>query len=180
MSRNVVLMVIGMTFLILKWQIPLRVSAVLVVGLTAILAIPYPEAAARTPLDMLIGSWRGYGKMQLADGRQERLICNMYYTGGGSQLGMVIRCSGGSNRIEIRSKLTYSAGRLRGNWEERTYNAEGTVSGSATGSRIKLSITGGGLSGTMSVSYDSARQDVDIETDGIALKSVNITLGRQR
>ena len=87
-----------------------------------------------SPFSTLLGSWGGSGEYQLNDGTRERVSCNAYYTGGGSQLGMVIRCtSQGAKAIEIRSKLSNSGGRISGSWEERTYNAEGTASGSATG-----------------------------------------------
>lgn len=119
--------------------------------------------------------------MRLQDGSSGRLACNTYYTGGGSQLGMVIRCTGdGNNKIEIRSKLTLSGGRLSGRWEERTYHTEGTVSGTAGGDRITMAISGSGLSANMTVSYSRSRQDVSISIVGIPLTSVNIKLGRQR
>src|SRR5690606_21956050 len=131
-----------------------------------LLASPGPLHAASL-FDTLLGSWGGSGTMKLQDGTSRRLNCNTYYTGGGSQLGMVIRCTGDSdNKIEIRSKLTLSGGRLSGRWEERTYNAEGTVSGRADSDRITMAISGGGLTGNMAVSYSGNRQDVAITTQG--------------
>lgn len=131
-----------------------------------------------SPFSTLLGSWGGSGEYQLQDGTRERVTCNAYYTGGGSQLGMVIRCtSQGAKAIEIRSKLSSSGGRISGSWEERTYNAQGTASGSATGDRINLQISGP-VSGNMQVSYTASRQSVSISTQGMALRSVNITLGR--
>ena len=82
------------------------------------------EAAANA-FDTLLGSWRGSGQILLSDGRRERLTCNAYYTGGGSQLGMAIRCQSESSSVEIRSKLSQSGSRISGTWEERTFNASG-------------------------------------------------------
>jgi hypothetical protein len=154
-------------------------------GLLAALAafvvlLPNSRATAEpgtSPFSTLLGSWGGTGEYQLQDGKTERVKCNAYYTGGGSQLGMVIRCQSEGNKIEIRSKLSSSGGRITGSWEERTYNAEGNASGSATGDRINLQISGA-VSGTMQVSYTPSRQSVSISTQGVALRSVNITLGR--
>jgi hypothetical protein len=129
------------------------------------------------PFNMLLGSWGGTGEYLLQDGKKERVKCNAYYTGGGSQLGMVIRCASEDNKIEIRSKLSKDGSRITGSWEERTYNASGNASGSASGDRISLQITGG-VSGTMQVSCTKSRQSVAISTQGAALKSVSITLGR--
>jgi hypothetical protein len=133
--------------------------------------------AAANPFDTLLGSWRGSGQIQLSDGRSERLKCNAYYTGGGAQLGMAIRCQSESSNVEIRSKLSQTDGRISGTWEERTYNAEGTATGQTTGDKISLQISGG-VTGTMQVSYNGSRQSVAISTQGIALKSVTIDLSR--
>jgi hypothetical protein len=143
----------------------------------ALIPWPGPEANAAGAFDVLLGSWRGSGQIYLTDGRAERLKCNAYYTGGGSQLGMAIRCQSESSNVEIRSKLSQSGSRITGTWEERTFNAQGNASGQATGDRISLQISGG-VTGTMSVSYTSSRQSVAISTQGIALKSVKIDLTR--
>lgn len=135
------------------------------------------HAGDGNPFDTLLGSWRGNGQIALTDGKTERLKCNAYYTGGGTQLGMAIRCQSESSNVEIRSKLSQSGGRISGTWEERTYNAQGTASGQASTGKISLSISGG-VSGTMLVSYSSSRQSVAISTQGIALKSVTIDLSR--
>jgi hypothetical protein len=135
------------------------------------------QASAATVFDTLLGSWRGSGKIQLTDGRSERLTCNAYYTGGGHQLGMAIRCQSESSSVEIRSKLTLSGSRISGTWEERTFNASGTASGQASGNKIRLQVSGG-VSGSMQVSLSGSRQSVSISTQGIALKSVTIALSR--
>jgi hypothetical protein len=138
---------------------------------------PAPQAGAAGPFDTLLGSWRGNGQIRLTDGKTERLKCNAYYTGGGSQLGMAIRCQSESSNVEIRSKLSQSGSRISGTWEERTFNASGTASGQASSSRISLQISGG-VTGTMNVSYSGSHQSVAISTQGIALKSVTIDLSR--
>jgi hypothetical protein len=155
----------------------LRLASAL--ALTAIfMSAPGPATqAAGNPFDTLLGSWRGSGQILLSDGRMERLKCNAYYTGGGSQLGMAIRCQSETSNVEIRSKLSQSGGRITGTWEERTFNAIGTATGQATSDKISLQISGG-VTGSMQVSYSGSRQSVAISTQGIALKSVTIDLTR--
>jgi hypothetical protein len=151
---------------------------VLAVLALAIALVPWPSSpAAAGSFDTLLGSWRGAGQIKLNDGRTERVTCNAYYTGGGSQLGMAIRCQSESSNVEIRGKLSQSGNRVSGTWEERTFNAAGTASGQASGDRISLQISGG-VRGTMQVSYSRSRQSVSISTQGIALKSVTIDLAR--
>ncbi len=154
---------------------PLRLLAAL--ALIVALAPSGSGWAAANPFDALLGSWRGSGQIVLNDGSTERLKCNAYYTGGGSRLGMAIRCQSETSNVEIRSKLSQTRGRITGTWEERTYNAEGTASGKATGDKISLQITGG-VTGTMQVSFSKSRQSVAIATQGIALRSVKIDLTR--
>jgi hypothetical protein len=140
------------------------------------LLAPSSEASANL-FDTLLGSWRGAGQILLSDGRRERLTCNAYYTGGGSQLGMAIRCQSDTSNVEIRSKLSLSGSRISGTWEERNFNASGTAAGSASSDRISLQISGG-VRGSMQVSYSRSRQNVSISTQNIALKSVTISLSR--
>ncbi|HSD91524.1 MAG TPA: hypothetical protein VLB11_00665 [Methyloceanibacter sp.] len=166
-----------MRFTILSMLSLRVVSSLLLMAAFVITPWPVPTASAANPFDVLLGSWRGNGQILLSNGARERLKCNAYYTGGGSQLGMAIRCQSESSNVEIRSKLSQSGNRITGTWEERTYNATGTARGQASGSRISLQISGG-VTGTMSVSYSGSRQSVAISTQGIALKSVTIDLSR--
>ena len=165
-----------MQFTILR-HFTLRPLAALAIAASFMLAPWLGSEAAANAFDTLLGSWRGSGQILLSDGRRERLTCSAYYTGGGSQLGMAIRCQSESSSVEIRSKLSLSGSRVSGTWEERTFNASGTASGSASGDRISLSIAGG-VSGSMQVSFSGSRQNVSISTQNIALKSVTISLSR--
>jgi len=166
-----------MRFVTPRTPVP-RLLATLALTASFMLA-PWPDTQAATsnPFDILLGSWRGSGQIVLSDGKAERLKCNAYYTGGGSQLGMAIRCQSENSNVDIRSKLSQSGGRISGTWEERTFNAEGSASGQATSDKISLQISGG-VTGTMQVSYSGSRQSVAIATQGIALKSVTIDLSR--
>ncbi|HKA65495.1 MAG TPA: hypothetical protein VKD00_07220, partial [Methyloceanibacter sp.] len=96
---------------------------------------------------------------------------------GGSDLGLAIRCQSDNYKIEIRSKLSYSGGRLSGNWEERTFNASGTATGTATPNKISLAIKGG-VTASMLVNYTKSSQNVNISVQGVALQGVRIALGR--
>ena len=136
------------------------------------------SAGAATPFDDLLGSWSGSGQIRYESGDAEGVRCNAYYTGGGQRLHLAIRCKSTSNDIEIRGVLTQQADKLSGTWEERTFNASGEASGRIASGRMNLSITGGGFSGSMAVTYSGSRQTVVITTQGIPMKSVNVTLGK--
>lgn len=134
--------------------------------------------AANPTFAPLLGSWGGSGTYRLQDGTSEKLKCDAYYTGSGSQLGIAVRCSGQTNKIEMRSKLSASGTALSGSWEERTYNAEGAVTGKLSDTRLSLTITGI-VTGSMTITYDKSRQNVAIATEGTPLKSVTVTLSRK-
>jgi hypothetical protein len=137
-------------------------------------------AAAGKPFQQLEGSWSGGGQIRFTDGKSERISCRAYYVPkrDGDELGLAIRCASLSYKIEIRATLRHDDGRLSGKWEERTFNAEGDVSGKASPGHITMGITGGGLTGAMTISYGSATQAVSIATQGTGLKGVTISLSR--
>jgi hypothetical protein len=145
--------------------------------LGAFLVLVPGSHALSSPFDTMLGSWRGSGHIQFTDGRKERLQCNVYYTGGGAQLGMAIRCKSESSNVEIRSRLSQNGGRVSGTWEERTFNAQGSAAGQISSGKVSLRISGG-INGSMHVSFSPTRQNVSISTSGGGLKSVNINLNR--
>lgn len=145
-------------------------------ALAGLFMVTPSENVEASPFDTLLGTWRGTGQVQLNTGK-ERLSCNAYYTGGGSQLGMAIRCTSGNSKVEIRSKLSLSGSRITGNWEERTYNAAGTASGTASPGRISI-VVSGSIRGSMVVNYSKSRQSVSISTSGSPLQRVSISLTR--
>jgi hypothetical protein len=162
---------------------PLRQSVFrggLIAAIAAIMLTPAEITSARSEslFDILLGTWAGSGEIVLHGGKAETIKCNAYYTGGGSELRLAVRCASTSHKVEIRSRLTQEGDKISGNWEERTYNAAGSVTGRALSNQLSFTIGNGGFSGSMSVSYSSSEQSVNIATEGINLKGVNMTLSR--
>ncbi len=156
----------------IKSQMILALAALFFFALT-----PAAQAAKSGPFKTLLGSWKGSGTYSLQDGTRERISCNAYYTGGGAQLRLAILCSSPGNKIHMRGKLSSSGGRLSGSWEERTYHAEGTLTGKVSPGKLKMAVSGV-VKGTMMVSFKGRRQNVKINIKGTALKSVNVKLAR--
>lgn len=156
-----------------------RVGAAVLVTAAGLLAVS-ADARAANPFKSLAGSWSGQGKVRLEGGKTETIRCRAYYTlsDDAARLGMAIRCASAANKIEMRASLNYANGALSGNWEERTYNASGKVSGSASDSRMSLQIQGGGLEGRMSVRLGGASHSVSISTQGSAFQGLDLSLSR--
>ena len=160
----------------------------LVLAATAAMALGPPAAQTQeavanpvTPFAQLGGTWSGDGRVRFADGSSEQIRCRAYYNpkDGGRQLGLGIRCASTSYKMDIRAILHDNNGRVTGTWEERTFNATGNVTGRATSGNVSLAIAGGGLSGTMSVSFRHSSQKVAIITSGDSLLGVSMTLTRR-
>ena len=136
-------------------------------------------ATGTSPFPTLVGNWSGAGRAIMDDGRAEALRCKGYYTSQASEgLNVAIRCANASAKIDLRANLTFANGAVSGNWEERTYNTAGDVTGSANASSVKLAISGGGLQAQMNVAITGASHSVTISTQGGGLKSVTIDFSR--
>lgn len=153
------------------------VAAVVVASLA--LAFTAPSHAA-SPFATLSGSWSGSGQIRLENGRSESIRCSANYAprAGGAAVGLSLRCASASNRIDLRASLSTNGDRVSGSWEERSYNASGSISGVASGSSLRLSISGGGLSGYMVVTTTGGSQSISVRTDSAGLRGVNISLRR--
>jgi len=151
---------------------------VLAASAVAVLLIGAP-AVAGSPFAALVGTWSGKGTVRLEGGKSERLSCKGYYTGSGSsELRLNIRCTNPSTKVELRSVLKYANGRVTGTWEERSYNQTGTITGSASDTKLRLSIGGPALTGSLHVSIGGSEQSVSLSTQGSVLKGVSITFAR--
>lgn len=138
-----------------------------------------PAAAADNPFATLAGTWSGSGTAQFDGGKTESLRCKGYYTntGGANNLGLSIRCANASAKVELRANLNYANGKVSGDWEERTYNQSGSVSGKASANRLSLAISGG-ISGSMNVSISGGTHQVSVSTGGPTLKGIHISMSR--
>jgi hypothetical protein len=152
-----------------------RLAAALIAGGVFIA----PALAADNPFNTLAGTWNGSGTARFEGGTTESLRCKGYYTNGsgGANLGLSIRCANASAKVELRANLNYADGSVSGDWEERTYNQSGTVTGKASANKINLAISGG-IEGQMSVSVAGGSHSVSVSTAGPVLKGISISMSR--
>lgn len=153
----------------------MRAKTVIATLLAAALALsvtPAPSHAGGV-FAALAGTWSGGGSLRLANGNREKLKCRAYYTNKStSALGIAIRCASPSNKIHMRGSLHQGGSSITGSWEERTFNAGGSVSGTATGSSLRLSIRGS-VAGSLSILINGNRAKVNLSTNKAGGVSLN-------
>ena len=146
-----------------------------------VLLVSGMQPASAAPQDLfgsMSGYWTGPGRIEFNEAASESLRCRAYYTTNSDRLGIAIHCASPSHKIELRGQLTAQGPNLTGIWEERSFNASGSVTGEATDQQISLSIEGGGFSATMLVIQDTGHQSVSITTEGVGFKKVSVSLTR--
>jgi hypothetical protein len=80
----------------------------------------------------------------------------------------------------LRTKLDYQGGKLSGTWEERTYNASGEATGTATENKLSVQFSGS-LSGSMAIEFTPSTQSISVSilTTESGLKGAQVNLARR-
>jgi hypothetical protein len=155
-----------------------QLAALALIGAVTI-SLSTKSATAEAGLDVLAGTWQGGGTMSFESGEIESISCNGYYKSAGN-LSVVIRCRGTASNFELRSKLESNGDKVSGSWEERTYNATGDVSGTASAGKLNIQF-GGSLTGGLEMSFSPSSQlvSVSVGTKGAGIKGVHVSLDRK-
>lgn len=136
--------------------------------------------AAVGPFGALAGSWSGGGVLTRADGGQERLQCRASYAPAQNNLRLNIRCASPSYTINLESDVAYNGGAISGQWSETSRNANGTLTGQASGDRIEAQAHSDMFSASLSVTTRGNRQSVAIRPQaGAEVSAVSITMQRR-
>jgi hypothetical protein len=147
-----------------------KVLPVVLLLLVALIAVPAESATKKkaapkgtgNPFDQLKGYWSGGGTVIPQKGGAEKVSCRVTYIVAGSAISQNMRCAGTDYKFNTSSKLTYSGGKISGSWNETTYDASGTVSGSASGNTVHARISGDKFSGRMSINVSGSRHTINI------------------
>jgi hypothetical protein len=164
---------------LISLSISKRAATISTVAMIMLGASVPSKAADNAVVATLVGSWGGSGRINYTDGTSESIRFTGYYTGGGNELRMAIQCQSQSNSIHMRSRLRIGGARASGDWEERTFNANGSASGRVGSESMSLSLSGGGFAGSMSVSFSKSQHSVGISTQGIAMSKATIAFNRR-
>ena len=126
------------------------------------------------------GNWAGSGIITFAGGNQERIRCRARYDvdGGGSNLGLTLRCASDSYNFELQSNATHNNGAVSGNWSENTRHVSGNIEGRAHGNAI-IGARVRAASRRRSASAPTATSSqISIQAPGTEMSSAAISLSR--
>jgi hypothetical protein len=84
------------------------------------------------------------------------------YKVAGSNLSQKLLCTGPDYSINASLKLTNKDGKINGSWNESTYDANGSVTGTAKENTIHARITGDKFSGRMSINVSGAGHSINM------------------
>ena len=166
-----------------------KVTPVLVLLLVALVSFPADSATKKAkvkgtgnPFDLLNGYWTGGGTITPVKGTPERVSCKVTYNVAGANISQNMRCAGTDYKFNTSSRLTYSGGKISGSWSETTYDASGSVSGSASGNTVHAVISGDKFSGRMSINVSGSSHTINIvqfnTKSGIYRLATSLTLER--
>jgi hypothetical protein len=148
------------------------IGGLLVLGLSRVgLADPAVELA---------GYWTGSGSVVLANGKTERVKCNVIYKADGGSLRQTMRCASADYSINSLADLRIKGGQVSGSWEEKTYAAKGDVTGRYSGESFALTIQGANFSAAMNVTLSSCKQSINISPQGLEVTRVTMALAKER
>jgi hypothetical protein len=146
-----------------------KILPVLMLLLVPFLTMPVDAASKKpsqgtdNPFDQLKGYWTGGGTLSPVQGNAEKVSCRVIYNVAGSSVSQTIRCAGTDYKVNTSSKLTYSGGKISGSWSESTYDAAGSVSGTAQGNTVHAVIDGAKFAGRMSINVSGSSHTINIQ-----------------
>ena len=153
----------------------------LAVALAAPAGAADPKAAG-TPFEALSGDWKGGGTVTPAKGEPLKVACKATYKVTGGTLAQRLRCAGADYQINATTKLTNKAGKIKGSWNEATYDANGGVTGTASDKTIHARISGDKFSGRMSINVVDGGLEINIiqlnEDTGTYRPAASVSLHR--
>jgi hypothetical protein len=150
-------------------------AAVAALGLAAL-----TQASVAGSINDLPGRWSGWGSIALPSGTAEQVKCIATYflKDGDASLVQNLRCASSSYKIDATATLAHAAGKLTGEWEEKTYAAKGQVIGAMNPEGFELDIKGDNLKATLVVKSTNCKQSVLITPIGMDISKITINLDK--
>lgn len=139
---------------------------------------PLAVAGASDQIGELAGRWSGWGSITMESGASEQVKCVATYSprDDSRALTQSLRCASKSYRLDAEAELRIEQDGLSGRWIERTYAAEGSISGRLTGEGFRLFIRGDNFAAAMTVGTSVCRQSIAIVPEGLGIRRIAVAL----
>ncbi|MGQ0672002.1 MAG: hypothetical protein ACT4N2_03870 [Hyphomicrobium sp.] len=149
----------------------MAVSSAAMVGQTA-------TAQTKGPFDGLAGYWSGQGRLGFKDGKTEAVTCRTTYfvSENAAELKQNIRCASGGAKIEVKSIVRHTAGKLTGTWTETVYDKAGDITGEVTPRGFRVLVKGSEVDASMDIINREARQMIEIQFHDSILLGLTLML----
>jgi hypothetical protein len=154
-------------------------SAVIGLGLVAVLFMATFAHGSNSPFIGLSGAWTGPGTVTLNSGVKENIRCRANYSvdGSGTNLKLDLRCASEGFKFELQSSVSHNNGEVSGFWNELTNRVGGTIAGKAAGEQIEVRVEGA-FAAMLDISTRADQQMVAIQSPGNKMSEVAISLSR--
>ncbi len=153
-----------------------RPAAQIVVALLAFFSTT--AAFAEGPFARLTGRWTGQGRLGFAESKTENITCRATYfvSEDGQKLEQNIRCASAGAKVEIKSMLNHTAGKLAGTWSELIYDKSGELTGDITPGGFRIDVKGSDLNATMEIIVRDDKQLVEVHFNNSTLIGLSLLM----
>ena len=154
-----------------------NIAKLSVLALGAVFLMP-PPAYSADAFKALKGNWSGSGSARFTGGQSEKLRCSARYSGSSENLSLNVKCASSSANINLTGSLAANGNKVSGDWAENSFGLSGSANGSATGSSVRLRISGS-TTGFLTLSVSGNRHNFSITSQGTSLTGVTVNMGRR-
>jgi hypothetical protein len=124
------------------------------------------------------GYWTGTGLVTMNNGATEQLRCVATYKSAAQTLRQSLRCASSGYSISAAVDLKVAGAAVTGTWEEKTYAANGDITGSMTDKGFALVIKGPTFNADLNLDHSACKQAINITPTGVDVTRISIDLGK--
>lgn len=139
--------------------------------------VPVPGAGA-VNLQEMSGYWTGNGTVTMTNGATEQLRCVATYKPAAQSVRQNLRCASTGYSISAAVDLKVDGAAITGTWEEKTYSANGDITGKVTDKGFALAIKGPTFNADLNLTHSACKQAIDIVPTGVDVTRISIGLGK--
>jgi hypothetical protein len=162
-------------------RVAVLAAAVFAAGAVGAQDAPSKLGAGAGPMEHLKGRWTGTGIATLSTGRQEPFNCVATYfqEEAGNVLRQNLRCESPNVKVAASAQLRISGEAIAGVWQERQYDADGSIKGKLTSVGFDAVVTHKSRQVEYQLRTGACEQTVSVQArPGEVLQTITATMKR--